>query len=426
MENIEKIVSNSNISISSCSLGLLVGFLSSTRNVIRSVESCRKFGVDVDLEAASFVAGLVFGTTSSKDKVIKSSSNEDDTKLSTRINDKTTFATAFDRVAAGILKSLSDAHSLGEEALAWVREMMYYTVPGGKMNRGVSVIDTLRIINGAPLDETQLEDAITLGWCIEFLQAFFLVADDVMDRSQTRRGKICWYRVSKVKEIAINDSFLLQSFVFDTIRRRFSGSRSSELVNLFLDVTLQTEIGQLYDLTSQPIDAKPDLKRFTIQRYRHIVKYKTAFYSFYLPVACGMILGNVNRGHDFDVARDICCAMGEYFQIQDDFLDCYGDPKVIGKVGTDIQDNKCSWLVVQALERSSKSQQKVLIEHYGKDQENSIKKIKALYKSLELEKHYLNYENESYKKITSMIETTKAVPHGVFQSFLNKIYKRNK
>ena len=46
-----------------------------------------------------------------------------------------------------------------EEALSWVREMMYYTVPGGKMNRGVSVIDTLSI-NGKPLSKSQLEEAI--------------------------------------------------------------------------------------------------------------------------------------------------------------------------------------------------------------------------------------------------------------------------
>ena len=190
---------------------------------MESVKSCKKLGVDIDVEAGAFVAGLLFGTSEDKDDI----DTEEDTKLSGKIDildDKKSFAAAFDRIAANILNSLTENHSLSEEALSWIREMMYYTVPGGKMNRGISVIDTLRIINGKPLSKSQLEDAITLGWCIEFLQAFFLVADDLMDRSQTRRGKICWYRVSKVKEIAVNDSFLLQSFVFDIIRRRFSGT----------------------------------------------------------------------------------------------------------------------------------------------------------------------------------------------------------
>jgi farnesyl diphosphate synthase len=54
-----------------------------------------------------------------------------------------------------------------------------------------------------------------------------------------------------------------------------------------LQVTRQTELGQLLDLTSQPLDGVIDLSRFTLERYISIVKYKTAFYSFYLPVALG-------------------------------------------------------------------------------------------------------------------------------------------
>ena len=45
---------------------------------------------------------------------------------------------------------------------------------------------------------------------------------------------------------------------------------------------------------------------------------------------------------------------------QDDFLDCFGDPAVTGKIGTDIEDNKCSWLVVQALARVTPQQRAVL------------------------------------------------------------------
>lgn len=103
------------------------------------------------------------------------------------------------------------------------------------------------------------------------------------------------------------------------------------------------------DLTSQPQPAAGpiDLDRFTPERYRQIVKHKTAFYSFYMPVVAGLVL--VGRASEAAKAQaaDILLEMGEYFQIQDDVLDCFAPPDVLGKVGTDIEDNKCSWLVVQ-------------------------------------------------------------------------------
>ena len=320
------------------------------------------------------------------------------------------------------------ANEMIPEALTWAEQMMDYNVPGGKLNRGTTVVSVHRTLKGGSLTPLEIARASVLGWAIEFLQAFFLVADDVMDDSQTRRGQPCWYKMPKVKMIAINDSFLLESYVFTMIQSHFGHTEYySDLVTLFLDVIQKTEFGQLLDLTSQEINSKePDLTRFTIERYRKIVKYKTAFYTFYLPVAIGMITSGVKSKEAFDLAREICCEMGEYFQIQDDFLDCYGAPEVIGKVGTDIQDNKCSWLVVQALAKATPPQLKILEQNYGKWDDKKVAKVKKLYKEMGMEQIFATYEEASYVRIQQMLDQVTLMPKNVFELLLNKIYKRSK
>ena len=266
-----------------------------------------------------------------------------------------------------------------------------------------------------------------LGWCIEFLQAFFLVADDLMDGSVTRRGQPCWYRRPEVKLISINDSFILESCVYMILKRYFgTESYYPQLVDIFIETTRQTELGQLLDLTSQTQDGTIDLSRFTTERYMSIVKYKTAFYSFYLPVACGMITAGITNPEQFKIARSILCTMGEYFQIQDDYLDCYGLPEVIGKIGTDIQDNKCSWLVVQALKIATPEQKQILTENYGQDDEEKIATVKKLFVEMNLEDKFKTYEEASYSSIKSLIAQVTDIPAEVFEFLLRKIYKRSK
>lgn len=248
-----------------------------------------------------------------------------------------------------------------------------------------------------------------------------------MDDSITRRGQPCWYKLPDVKLIAINDSFILESFLFKILKKYFGKeSYYLQLLDLFLEVTRQTELGQLLDLTSQPLAGPVDLNRFTLERYYLIVKYKTAFYSFYLPVALGMIVSGVKDRKLFDKAREILLIMGEYFQVQDDFLDCYGSPEVIGKIGTDIQDNKCSWLIVQALNIATDDQRQILKDNYGQHDPEKVMKVKEVYNDLNIERVYLAYEEESYVKLRKLLDKIDNLPTEIFEFLLRKIYKRSK
>lgn len=316
------------------------------------------------------------------------------------------------------------------ESKTWVEKNMDHNVPGGKLNRGLSVVDSIRILKGIRSGELTSDDyfkAAALGWCIEWLQGYFLVMDDIMDSSITRRGQPCWYKVPKVGMIAINDAIVLNSHIFLILRRHFRSSPFyTDLLDLFNEVTFQTASGQMLDLITTP-EGEVDLNRYTLSTYEKIVQFKTAYYSFYLPVACALLLVRESSQEKFQTARNILIKMGTYFQVQDDFLDCYGDPSVIGKVGTDIEDTKCSWLVVNALLRADEEQRKTIEENYGRKDPACVAIIKALYNDLHLKEAFEEYEAKTYEELTAAIDNVADEPlQGVLLSFLKKIYKRSK
>ncbi|KAJ4768902.1 Farnesyl pyrophosphate synthase [Rhynchospora pubera] len=313
------------------------------------------------------------------------------------------------------------------ESRQWIDTMLDYNVPGGKLNRGLSVVDSFKLLKaGRDLTSDELFHSCALGWCIEWLQAYFLVLDDIMDNSHTRRGQPCWFRNPKVGLIATNDGIILRNHIPRILKRHFNDKPYYvDLLDLFNEVEFQTASGQLLDLITTH-EGEKDLSKYTLPVYRRIVQYKTAYYSFYLPVACALLMSGGNLDNFVDV-KNILVEMGTYFQVQDDFLDCFGDPEFIGKIGTDIEDFKCSWLVVQALERANDAQKTLLSENYGKTDPECVAKVKALYKDLSLEGVFADYESESYEKLIGSIEAqpSKEVQE-VLKSFLHKIYKRQK
>eukprot|EP00239_Pterosperma_sp_CCMP1384_P010832 CAMPEP_0197866330 /NCGR_PEP_ID=MMETSP1438-20131217/44158_1 /TAXON_ID=1461541 /ORGANISM="Pterosperma sp., Strain CCMP1384" /LENGTH=378 /DNA_ID=CAMNT_0043484889 /DNA_START=486 /DNA_END=1622 /DNA_ORIENTATION=- len=340
-------------------------------------------------------------------------------------DDKKNFMACYKKLVPAILYDKADHPPA---VMDWMVEMIDYNVPGGKLNRGISVVQGVRTLKPELLaDPDQMYRICALGWCIEWLQASFLVADDIMDHSPTRRGQPCWYCVPKVGMAAVNDVLLLDKLIYRILKMYWSNEKYYlELIELFHQVSYCTIAGQLSDVLVAPV-GEVDLSLYTMDRYNHIVKYKTAYYSFYLSVACAFHVCQVTDPKAYKVAEEICMIMGEFFQVQDDYLDCYGAPEVIGKIGTDIEDNKCSWLVCQALLIATPEQTATLKKYYGKSDKPSVQKIKDLYKELKMEERYKKYEQDSYEKICAIID--KKSPEAnkpLFMWMLGRIYKRQK
>lgn len=346
---------------------------------------------------------------------------------------KGSFMKICDMLVEEILEDLPKHYDLPKRETEWLEKMLNYTVKGGKMNRGLMVVDAgVSILNTK--DNTTLCRLAVLGWAIEWLQAWLLIADDIMDSSVTRRGQPCWYKtLGDAWYIAINDAVTIESLVYKMIKKHFSYDSGLllQLLDLMMETTLQTELGQLSDTLCDVLDL-PDL---TPERWELIVTYKTSFYSFYLSVAFAMVMGGVTDVKAYNAAREILVTMGVYFQAQDDYLDCYATPEQLGKVGTDIADKKCGWLFTKAYHQlANKEQKDFLDKHYGKCKVGSPEetKIKELYTTLGLPKLYAEYEQASYDKIMGLKDSQSGetlaaagVPWEVFETFLRKVYKRS-
>ncbi|CAA19054.1 ER farnesyl pyrophosphate synthetase Erg20 [Schizosaccharomyces pombe] len=333
----------------------------------------------------------------------------------------------FPVVLEGIREILESMQYFPEET-----EKLLYSIKrntlGGKNNRGLAVLQSLTSLINRELEEAEFRDAALLGWLIEILQGCFLMADDIMDQSIKRRGLDCWYLVVGVRR-AINESQLLEACIPLLIRKYFRNMPYYvDLLDTFREVTFLTELGQQEDLLSSR-DGEASLRSFDLMKYDFIITYKTSFYSFYLPIKCALLLSRNSNQKAYDTTIKLSKLLGYYFQVQDDYLDCFGDYTVLGKVGMDIQDNKCTWLVCYAEKFASADQLNLLRAHYGKAGSENIAVIKQLYHELQIPELYHKFEDDmvdSISKEIDLIDESTGLKKCIFTKFFQLIYKRSR
>ncbi|KAK9498022.1 hypothetical protein O3M35_003908 [Rhynocoris fuscipes] len=306
-------------------------------------------------------------------------------------------------------------------------KILQYNVSSGKKERGLALISSYKILaQPQHLTEKNLRLSQILAWAVEMLQAHFIVCDDLMDNSEMRRGRPCWYRLPEVGFRAINDALYIQSAMYQLLKNHFSKKPYyHEMLELFRSTVAKTISGQTLDINTRNI--KTFAKRYTMDRYTTITRLKTSYYTYHLPVALAMLQAGIVDNELHRQAKSILLEMGRYFQVQDDYLDVFGDSKETGKIGTDIQDGKCSWLAVVALHKANDKQRALFEECYGSQDENKIQAIKDLYIKLDLPALYAAFEEETYNLIFTQIQQiSQGLPHELFLSMLNRLHKRQK
>ncbi|OQE28973.1 hypothetical protein PENFLA_c004G09466 [Penicillium flavigenum] len=304
---------------------------------------------------------------------------------------------------------------------------LHTNVQGGKLNRALIVHDTGHLLLPRPLTVIEIRHLSILGWLTEFFQAAYLIWDDIMDASEYRRGQPCWYSRDGVGLSAVNDACLIKSSIMVLLRQYFEDHPDyGQLVELFHEAAFRTELGQLADMTTSN---KCNLAEMTMERYEFVAENKTAFYSFYIPVALALQYLQCATEQNLEIAREVLLRMGWYFQVQDDYLDVFGESKATGKVGTDIRDNKCSWVALTAFELSSSEQKAILSLCYGRPDIGKEARAKDVFCQVDIEGAFMDFEMaelDNLEKRIDQIGGEYGPLNDILRSVLEKISRRNK
>jgi geranylgeranyl diphosphate synthase type II len=228
--------------------------------------------------------------------------------------------------------------------------IQYILQQQGKQLRPILTLMTCELFNG------EVDKAYDAALAVEVFHNFTLVHDDIMDNAAMRRGEATVY-----KKWGLNAGVLSGDAMMIMAYRCLDGYEATllkKLIQLFGKTALEVCEGQQMDID---FESKTDV---TIAEYMKMISFKTS-----VLVATAMKMGAmIANASEEDAVKiyNFGLNLGIAFQLQDDYLDTFGDFEIFGKnIGGDIKENKKTFLFIKALEVCESVEKKQLLEFYN-------------------------------------------------------------
>ncbi|PZX93864.1 polyprenyl synthetase family protein [Flavobacterium aquariorum] len=231
---------------------------------------------------------------------------------------------------------------------------------GGKRMRPVLTLMSAEVFN------VDYKKALPAAMAVEVFHNFSLVHDDIMDDAPLRRGSQTVHEKWNINTgILSGDAMLILAYQYF---EQYEPIVFRDLAKLFSKTALEVCEGQQWDVD---FEIRKDV---TIPEYLKMIEYKTAVLVA-AAMKMGAIIANTSE-ENANLIYDFGLNLGLAFQLQDDFLDAFGDPETFGKqVGGDIIENKKTYLYLKALEFSTPEKASELGKLFSLQLENNTEKI---------------------------------------------------
>lgn len=234
---------------------------------------------------------------------------------------------------------------------------------GGKKMRPVLTLMSAEIF------DVDYSKALPAALAVEVFHNFSLVHDDIMDDAPLRRGNITVHEKWNINTgILSGDAMLILAYQYF---EQYEPVIFRELAKLFSKTALEVCEGQQWDVD---FETRSDV---TIPEYLKMIEYKTA-----VLVAAAMKMGAIvaeTSAENGDLIYDFGLNLGLAFQLQDDYLDAFGNPATFGKqIGGDIIENKKTYLYLKAIEFASAEEKAKLLQLFSVSLEENATKIEEV------------------------------------------------